>query len=84
MKSVMEHGEVVERYLGEEQEAQRVLGPFKRSLFLEVHVSPFGVIPKADPGNGDSSSTSPPHVETVLTMELRKNYVLSHMSRLMT
>ena len=50
MKSAMEHGEVVERYLGEEREAQRVLGPFKRSLFPEVHVSPFGVIPKADPG----------------------------------
>ena len=28
---------------------QRVLGPFKRSLFPEVHVSPFGVIPKVDP-----------------------------------
>ena len=50
MKSAMEHGEVVEKYLGEEREAQRVLGPFKRSLFPEVHVSPFGVIPKADPG----------------------------------
>ena len=50
MKSAMEHGEVVERYLGEEQEVQRVLSPFKRSLFPEVHVSPFGVIPKADPG----------------------------------
>ena len=49
MKSAMEHGEVVEKYLGEEREAQRVLGPFKRSLFPEVHVSPFGVIPKADP-----------------------------------
>ena len=63
MKSVMEHGEVVERYLGKEQEAQRVLGPFKHSLFPEE--------------NGDSSST-------VLTMGLRKNYVLSHMSQLMT
>ena len=50
MKSAMEHGEVVEKYLGEEREVQRVLGPFKRSLFPEVHVSPFGVIPKTDPG----------------------------------
>ena len=50
MKSAMEHGEVVERYLGKEQAAQRVLGPFKHSFFREVHVSPFGVIPKADPG----------------------------------
>ena len=50
MKSAVEHGEVVEKYLGEEREAQRVLGPFKRSLFPWVHVSPFGVIPKADLG----------------------------------
>ena len=50
MISAMEHREVVEKYLGEEREAQRVLGPFKRSLFPEVHVSPFGVIPKAESG----------------------------------
>ena len=43
-------GEMVEKYLGEEREAQRVLDQFKRSLFPEVHVSPFEVIPKADPG----------------------------------
>jgi len=49
MKSTMEHGEVV-KYLGEEREVQRVLGPFKCSLFPKVHVSLFGVIPKADPG----------------------------------
>ena len=50
MKSAVGQGEVVEKYLGEEQEAQRVLGPFKHSLFPWVHVSPFGVIPKADLG----------------------------------
>ena len=44
MMSVIEHGEVVERYIGEEQETQRVLGPFKHSLF------PNWVILKADPG----------------------------------
>lgn len=27
-----------------------MLGPFQRSQFPEVHVSPFGVIPKSDPG----------------------------------
>lgn len=50
MKSAVEHGEVVEKYLSEEREAQRVLGPFKHSLFPWVQVSPFGVIAKADPG----------------------------------
>ena len=77
----MEHGEVVERYLGKEREAQRVLGPFKHSLFQEVHVSPFGVIPKADPGKWrlilDLSSSRG-------NSGLQKNYVLSHMSQLMT
>ena len=51
MKSAGEHGEVVEKYLGEECEAKRLLGPFERSSFPWVHViSPFGVIPKSDPG----------------------------------
>ena len=74
MKSAMEHGEVVERYLGEEREAKRVLGPFKRSLFPEVHVSPFGVIPKADPGKWrlilDLSSPRGNSVNDGITKEL--------------
>ena len=48
MKSVGEHREVVEKYLGEERETKRLLGPFERSSFPWVHVSLFGVIPKTD------------------------------------
>ena len=66
--------EVLERYLGEEREAQRVLGPFKHSLFPEVHVSPFGVIPKADPGKWrlilDLSSPRGNSVNDGITKEL--------------
>ena len=50
MKSVQEHGDVVERYIGAECEARRLLGPLERSRFPQVHVSPFGVIPKSEPG----------------------------------
>ena len=50
MSSVNEHRDVVEEYLHGEREAGRLLGPFRRSLFPEVHVSPFGVIPKSEPG----------------------------------
>lgn len=50
MKSVREHEEVVERYIGVECEARRVLGPLERSRFPRVHISPFGVIPKSEPG----------------------------------
>ena len=50
MKSVREHGDVVERYIGVECEAGRLLGPLEQSRFPHVHVSPFGVIPKSEPG----------------------------------
>ena len=50
MQSVSQHRDVVEQYIGEEREAGRVLGPFKLSTFPHVQVSPFGVIPKAEPG----------------------------------
>ena len=50
MKSVDNHREVVETYLQGEQEGSRVLGPFRKDLMPEVHVSPFGVIPKSEPG----------------------------------
>lgn len=43
MRSVIEHREVVESYVQGEREAGRLLGPW-------VQVSPFGVIPKKDPG----------------------------------
>ena len=50
MRSVEEHREVVEEYLYGEKEAGRLLGPFRPSLFPDVHISPFGVIPKSEPG----------------------------------
>lgn len=50
MRSVSEHKDVVEKYIGGECAAKRLLGPFDRSHFPHVHVSPFGVIPKSEPG----------------------------------
>ena len=50
MKSVQEHKEVVEAYVGGERQAGRVVGPFSRECFPQVRVSPFGVIPKSEPG----------------------------------
>ena len=50
MKSASEHKDVVEQYLGMEREAKRVLGPLKPSDFPYVQESPFGVIPKSEPG----------------------------------
>ena len=50
MRSVSEHRDVVEKYIGGECAAKRLLGPFDRSRFPHVHVSPFGVIPKSEPG----------------------------------
>ena len=46
MGSAKKHEEVVELYIGTECEARRLLGPLDRSKFPQVHVSPFGVIPK--------------------------------------
>ena len=50
MKSVQEHKEVVEQYIGVECGAKRLLGPFNRDDYPHVQVSPFGVIPKSEPG----------------------------------
>ena len=50
MRSVREHREVVDEYIQREREAGRLLGPFKRQDWPSVHVSPFGVIPKSEPG----------------------------------
>ena len=50
MKSVEDHREVVEQYIFGEREEGRVLGPFRREWFPQVQVSPFGVIPKSEPG----------------------------------
>ena len=53
MRSVTEHRDVVEKYIGEECAANRLLGQFDRSHFPQVHISRFGVIPKSERGNGD-------------------------------
>ena len=50
MKSVQEHEEVVEQYIGSECDARRLLGPLEKSSYPQIHVSPFGVIPKSEPG----------------------------------
>ena len=49
IRLVSEHRDV-EKYIGGECAAKRLLGPFDRSQFPHVHVSPFGVIPKSKPG----------------------------------
>lgn len=48
MQSASEHPEVVARYLREEVEAGRVLGPFSKAEAVAAswHISKFGVIPK--------------------------------------
>lgn len=48
MRSAKKHPQVVRDYIVKEYEARRLLGPFELQLFPEVHVSRFGVIPKAD------------------------------------
>lgn len=50
MGSAQSHKEVVEQYIAAECEARRLLDPLDRSKFPQVHVSPFGVIPKSEPG----------------------------------
>lgn len=50
MRSMVEHREVVERYVQGKREAGRLLGTFCRSRYPDVQVSPFGVIPKSEPG----------------------------------
>ena len=42
MQLVSQHRDVVERYLGKEREAGRVLGPFKLEAFSHIQVSPSG------------------------------------------
>ena len=48
MKSALE--QVVESYLGAECEAKRLVSPLKSGEFPQVQTSPFGVIPKSEPG----------------------------------
>ena len=50
MPSAMEHAAVVDEYLGKECSEGRMVGPFDPKEWPNVHVSPFGVIPKSTPG----------------------------------
>ena len=50
MKSAKDHQEVVDKYIGTECEKRRLLGPLQRSKYPQVRISPFGVIPKSEPG----------------------------------
>ena len=50
MKSAKEHADIVDKYIGSECNNKRLLGPLQRSKYPQVQVSPFGVIPKSEPG----------------------------------
>ena len=61
--------------------ARRLLGPFPRSKYLDLHVSPMGVIPKSEPGRWhiivDLSSPEGNSINDGINREL---YSLSYMS----
>ena len=50
MKSAAENAGVVEEFLLTELTAGRVVGPFAQGSILAIQISPFGVIPKREPG----------------------------------
>ena len=50
MKSAAENADVVKEYLFTEQSAGRVIGPLALETVPFVQISPFGVIPKSEPG----------------------------------
>ena len=50
MKSAMELAHIVDENLGREVAAKRLLGPLTWDSLPAVHISPFGVIPKSQPG----------------------------------
>lgn len=43
---MIEHPEVIERYLGEERSAGRILGPMPSDVVQQMQINRFGVIPK--------------------------------------
>ena len=49
--SCIEHPQVVEEYITKECRLERMAGPFPRSAVPQVHISPFGVIPKKATGS---------------------------------
>ena len=50
MKSAKEHVDIVDKYIGSECDKKRLLGPIQRSKYPQVQISPFGVMPKSEPG----------------------------------
>ncbi len=50
LKSAGENPQVVEEYLHKELEKARLIGPLEKGQLAKVQVSPFGVIPKSQPG----------------------------------
>ena len=46
MPSALEHPHVIEKYIGEECEAKRFVGPFRPKEICGLHINRFGVIPK--------------------------------------
>ena len=50
MRSVVDHREVVEKYIQGERLTGRLVGPLEKSSCSDVQLSPFGVIPKKEPG----------------------------------
>ena len=75
LKSVKEHKEVVEAYVGGERQAGRVLGPFSKESLPHVQVSPSGVIPKSEPGKWRLIL---PRKDIVSMMGLVRRFVLCH------
>jgi len=51
MRSARQNPQVVRDYISKECEAGRLLASFNPHMFPDVHISRFGVIPKADPGS---------------------------------
>ena len=50
MQSALEHPEVVDSYLAEELDSNRLAGPFPQASIPQAQISRFGVIPKSSPG----------------------------------
>ena len=55
MVSCLEHPAIVQEYIDNELSLGRLWGPFSRNVAPNIHVSPFGLIPKRQQGNGASS-----------------------------
>ena len=74
MKSAAENPEMVEEYFFTEQSAERVIGPLAPETVPFVQISPFGVIPKSEPGKWrlivDLSSPEGTSVNDGISMEL--------------